>query len=42
MHISLFINAIYWIQMSFEKIYFILFYLQSYFFEEQSKFLLLN
>ena len=45
MHIALFIKVIYfaWIQIFFEKKnYFILFFLQSYLFDEQSKFLILQ
>ena len=42
MHIALFIKVIYWIQILFKKNYFILFFLQSYFFDEQSKFLILQ
>ena len=43
MHIALFIKVIYWIQILLNKnIYFILFVLQSYFFDEQSKFLILQ
>ena len=41
MHIVLFIKLIYWIQIVLEKNYFILFFLQRYFFDEQSKFLIL-
>ena len=42
MQIVLFIKVIYWIQILLKKNYFILFFLQSYFFDEQSKFLILQ
>ena len=42
MHIALFIKVIYWIRILLEKKYFILFSLQSYFFDEQSKCLILQ
>ena len=42
MHIGLFIKVIYWIQILLnKKNNFILLFLQSYFFDEQSKFLIL-
>ena len=37
MHIALFIKLIHWIQILLKKKYFILFFLQSYFCNEQSK-----
>ena len=40
MHIALFLKVTYWIQnLLKKKSYFILFFLESYFFDEQSKFL---
>ena len=43
MDISLFIKVIYWIQIMLKKInYFILFFSKIYFFDEQSKFLILQ
>ena len=43
MNIYLFIKVIYWIQILLKvKNYFILFFLQSYLFDEQSKFLILQ
>ena len=42
MLIAFFIKVIYWIQILFEKIYFILFFLQSSFFDKQSEFLILQ
>ena len=42
MHIALFIKVIYWIQILLNKNYFILFFLQSHFSDEQSKFLILQ
>ena len=41
MHITLFIKVIYWIEILLKKNYFILFFLQSYFFDERSEFSIL-
>ena len=43
MHITLFLKVTYWTQILFKKnSYFILFFLESYFFDEQSKFLVVR
>ena len=41
MHIGLFIKVIYWIQILLKRNYFVLFSLQSHFFDELSKFFIL-
>ena len=42
MHIALFIKVTYWKQILLKKNYFLLFFLHNYFFDEQSKYLILQ